>query len=237
MADLAAWSNLQYRTRAIAPDQTSRTCRRATLMRMVGRALADFWSPVSASRPHDPGATTRFLPHALELGIDDGWAWSPSTRRDIAAASTDPAPGLDGLEYSFGRMPRTIGDVVRMAQSGVDRLENMHCSRTMFTPKADLVARGKPQRAMAPVQRPLMLMNSSEKHLVLAADRELAPAAAQAIAGPQCGFVQRRRIEEYVLGPDGCLTAYSIDSTSRAAALLLDFANACPSLCACHGAS
>lgn len=38
------------------------------------------------------------------------------------------------------------------------------------------------------------------------------------------------RIEEDVIGLDGCLIAYIVDYTSRAAASLLDFANAVPSL-------
>lgn len=60
--------------------------------------------------------------------------------------------------------------------------------------------------------------------------RALAPAAARTVVGPQCGFVQGRRIEDDVLGLDGCLTTYSIDSPIRAAALILDFANTFPSL-------
>lgn len=73
-------------------------------------------------------------------------------------------------------------------------------------------------------------MNTLEKMIALALNRDLAPAAARTLAGPECGFIQGRRIEDDVLGLDGCLNAHSIDFTNRAAALLLDFANAFPSL-------
>lgn len=73
-------------------------------------------------------------------------------------------------------------------------------------------------------------MNTSEQLLAMALNRDLVPAASRTEAGPQCGFIQGRRIEDDMLGLDGCFPTYSIYATSRATALLLGLANAFPSL-------
>lgn len=105
----------------------------------------------------------------------------------------------------------------------------MHCSRTVYIPKAELLADAELVQTTAASLRPLTLMNTSEKLIALSVNAVLAEAAERTVAGPQCGFVAGRRLEDNVIGLDGALTAYSIDSSARPAAILLDCANAFPS--------
>lgn len=201
----------------------------------VGRALEEYWSPVFEARASDADAASRFLPYAVDLGLDPGRRWPRGGLREVVASASDSSPGLDGIGDSFWESDpevalSVIDDLAELTQDGVALLGTMRCSHTVFIPKASLAPAGEISRATAALQRPLTLINTSEKLVALTVSRELAPAAARAIAGPQCGFVQGRRIEDDIIGLDGCLTAYSIDYTSRVVALLLDFANTFPSL-------
>lgn len=126
--------------------QQAHRCWRCQSHNDVGTALTEFWGLDFAARPHDPDAAAHCLPSAEDLGLPDDWCWTRGTLRDIATTATDSALGPDGIGYSFwAQAPdaalAVIDDIAELAQDGVDLPDSMHCSSSVFIPKAEFATR------------------------------------------------------------------------------------------------
>lgn len=75
------------------------------------------------------------------------------------------------------------------------------------------------------------MITTGEKLLALRVNHILAPVAERTVASPQRGFVINRNIADDIIGLDAAMASLSLLLGCRAAAILVDVANAFPALC------
>lgn len=155
---------------------------------------------------------------------------------ELARRLPDSSSGPDGLSYTFwGYLPPPWSDfldsfAIGMTQ-GVEPPPKLLASYTTNIPKAEHRedTDGLATRQVIEL-RPLVLMQTAAKLIAYVANDHLAAIAERTVCGQQCGFVRNRHIADNILELKGMMATCSQCAGRTAAGLLLDFANAFPSL-------
>lgn len=104
--------------------------------------------------------------------------------RDFVRRARDTTPGTDGLAYSFcAAAPDccidALADIAEAAQVGGALPLALHASRTVFIPKAELLADPDGVRPSADALRPLTMITLGAKLLTLRVNDVIAPVVAR----------------------------------------------------------
>lgn len=163
------------------------------------------------------------------------WTWPRGALGSIGERSTHSAPGPDGIPYEFwAKAPQEVLEFLetaaeRMSQ-GIQPPAQLLDSFTLFIPKGEYVA--DLERVIRRINelRPITLMQTSANLVAGVVNMEMSDIAKRTVAGEQRGFVGGRTIGDNVIDMEGALYEYSQLCDSMAAIVLLDFAQAFPSL-------
>lgn len=201
---------------------------------LIGHEIAAYWGRAYSARQQDDADEEEFLSYVQEWSGPQ-LEWQDGQTQGLAAEIRDSAPGLDGLPYAWwATAPLLAHDsldlVARRIQDGGAMPAGLSRSVTVTIPKAEILEDAKVFHCSADTIRPIALMQSGGKLIALRANTYMATVAAETVAEPQRGFLAGRRIEECILGFDGACTSASLCAGRDAAGLLLDFAQAFPSL-------
>lgn len=108
--------------------------------------------------------------------------------------------------------------------------DDMLSSLMLFIPKGEFQEDVEKVVRRVAALRPITLMNSSSKLVALVAGEPLAAIADRVVHPAQQGFIAGREMGDNILEVEGSLVAFSMALESLPAAILLDFAQAFPSL-------
>lgn len=200
----------------------------------VGAALRRHWGDVFRRRPMDAWLAAMFLDHVQAAGpIPE---WGPSCEHLVAVATVphESAPGMDGVGYSFRREAGDdfidmLSQVAYRMRAGVPPPPGFLASGAVFIPKAEVQEDGDLLLGEVGETRMLSLMTSGAKLLALSMCHSLSPVASRILDGRQRGFVAGRQMGQNLLVIDAAAVEASM-CCPDSAILLLDFANAFPSL-------
>lgn len=201
----------------------------------AGAALAEYWTPVFNRSGGDEELQREFLDFVQPVGQDFRWSWARGRTRELAEVAHNSAPGKGGLPYRFWRHApenyhTTLDDIVEAVQHGGRVPSDMHDSATTFIPKTEIGQEAAAARRTAGLVRPVTLMNTSEKILTIGVNHDIMEVVDKGVCDAQQGFVQGRLIDRAVLGLDGAVTALSVQRPLLGVGVLMDFAQAFPSL-------
>lgn len=202
----------------------------------VSQAIVDECSAVFEERQIDEEAMRFFESHIAPCCGATGWAWPRGALRDITSRCTHtlfpwtrwrplllwakaPRDTLDFLETTAERMSQ-----------GISPSAQLFDSLTLFIPKGEFTAHLDRLIQRIHELRPLALMQTSAKLIACVVNAEMSDIAKRAVAGEQRGFVEGRSIGDNLLEMERALSEYSQLCDSMAAIVLLDFAQAFPTL-------
>lgn len=202
----------------------------------VSRAIVDERAPVFEGRATDEEEEIRFFADFIMPGCGaTAWAWPRGTLSAVAERCTHSAPGPDGVPYAFwAQAPQEVLEILENASErmsrGIRPPAQLLDSLTIFIPKGEYAA--DLERVIRRINelRPITLMQTSAKLIAGVVNLELSDIAKRTIVDEQRGFVEGRTIGDNVIEMEGALYEYSQLCDSMAAIVLLDFAQAFPSL-------
>lgn len=181
-------------------------------------------------------AQESFLTHVVHVPQDCVFAWPTGRISEIARKLPDSSPGPDGLSYTlWGYLPPAFATLLdRIAEDMTQDIApppQLLLSYTSQIPKAEHLddVDGLAIRAAAAL-RPLMLMQTSAKLIAYVINEHLGQLAEHTVCGQQRGFIRNKDIADNIIELEGYMVTYSQAAGRCAVGLLLDFANAFPSL-------
>lgn len=124
----------------------------------------------------------------------------------------------------------TLDDIVESIQDGSDIPADLHDTSTTYIPKAEVLQDPELVRSTASTIRPITLINTAEQIFTIGINNDLAPVVDKCVSPAQRGFVQGRLIDADILGMNGAMAAMSLQAEAQGVGLLIDFAQAFPSL-------
>lgn len=200
----------------------------------VGAEIKAYWGEVFTAPALGDIADEEFLSH-VQTAPPPEWSWVAGRTREISAAIRDSAPGPDGPPYAWwatapDSFHELLDEIAQQMQRGQLAPEAIRDSVAVAPPKADILDDAGATRCAADIVRPITLMQCGSKLIAVPLSVHLGDVARTTVASPEQGFVAGRRIEECLIGFDGACVVASWRAEGGAAGLLLDFAQAFPSL-------
>lgn len=201
----------------------------------VSAAIVAEWAPAFMARATDAEDMRWFLNFAPHGAGSTDWTWPHGKLRSVAAHMPKSAPGPDGLTYAFWSCAtdgvlQYLDSVAEAATHGEPLPSILLRSYTVFIPKGEYEA--DIDRIIRRVKelRPIVLMQTSAKIIAAIGNAELADIAQRTVSCQQRGFVPGRQLADNVISVEGGLFEFTQLHNCLPAVILLDFAQAFPSL-------
>lgn len=122
----------------------------------IRNELESHWGAIFGRRRSQAEHWDDFLDYTQPAHLDFDWDWEVGHLRKVAAKANDATPGVDGLGCSF--LDEVLGIFDSLALAAADwklRPIVMHRTRTVFIPKAELLADPAGARPTVDAPRPL----------------------------------------------------------------------------------
>lgn len=197
----------------------------------AGRLPHEQWAPIFAGGQPAGPAQDVFLSHVIRIPHESVFTWPRGRIEEIARRLPDSSPGPDGVSYTvWGHLPpgfaELLDDIASDMTQGVAASPQMLQSYTSHIPKAE----HRDDTDGLAVRKAAELMQTSAKLVAYVVNEPLGQIAERTVCGQQRGSVRIRLISDNVVELEGHMAMYSQSAERCAEGLLLDFANAFPSL-------